>query len=586
MYRTMAGVSAAEPGYRKVLVAPQPGAGIETVDYTLATPYGQVRSDWSTLDGPMTLDVTVPANSTAEVRIPAANRWAVTEGGRTLDAVDDVRFVGKVDGDVVLEVGSGTYAFAVDDVLGDLGAAGANTDAFAGQVAALDVEGPRGRNLQRHLGVKAEELEREISVAWEARLGDAEDATTATAVHRALGTVADLDRWVETGAQHGHLAAEDAESLRSRLAAIERRLSSASAALVGVVATVEVPAVEILPGDVVPVVVSVENAGRRPLAGVDSTLRAPVGWTVAPSGKHGSTVAAGETVTHAYDVTVPADAEASTVDVTGNVSYERNGGAATLPVGAALVVAPGVGIDEVTSSPDPVVAGEDATLSAVLTNRTDVEQSGELTLTLPDGWTTPDPVAYELAPGEHATTVAVVSVPLTVAEGRAEVVVATGPTAAERATGSITVSLPTPPSRSTDHVDLGGAASESAHGLTASTHSGTNTEAGLTRRYTHSSYPGGWYEFDVDVPTDGAFVVRMIETFDGARRKTYDVLLDGGVVRSVDLTRSAGGEGTVVHQFVVEPSTATVDGTARVRFQDTGADYDPSIADVWVVPVD
>jgi hypothetical protein len=108
----------------------------------------------------------------------------------------------------------------------------------------------------------------------------------------------------------------------------------------------------------------------------------------------------------------------------------------------------------------------------------------------------------------------------------------------------------------------------------------------LTRRYTHSSYPGGWYEFDVDEPTDAAFVVRMIETYDGARRKTYDVLLDGGVVRSVDLTRSAGGEGTVVHQFVVEPSTATVDGTARVRFQDTGADYDPSIADVWVVPVD
>ena len=30
---------------------------------------------------PMALDVTVPANATAEVRVPAESRWAVTEGG-------------------------------------------------------------------------------------------------------------------------------------------------------------------------------------------------------------------------------------------------------------------------------------------------------------------------------------------------------------------------------------------------------------------------------------------------------------------------------------------------------------------------
>ena len=37
MYRTMAGVSALEPGYRKVLIAPQAGAGIDSTDFSHST---------------------------------------------------------------------------------------------------------------------------------------------------------------------------------------------------------------------------------------------------------------------------------------------------------------------------------------------------------------------------------------------------------------------------------------------------------------------------------------------------------------------------------------------------------------------
>ena len=40
----------------------------------------------------------------------------------------------------------------------------------------------------------------------------------------------------------------------------------------------------------------------------------------------------------------------------------------------------------------------------------------------------------------------------------------------------------------------------------------------------------------------------------------------------------------MTHQFLVEPSAQTADGSVRIRFRDTGADYDPSVADVWVVP--
>ncbi|MFJ3891410.1 family 78 glycoside hydrolase catalytic domain [Streptomyces rubrogriseus] len=584
MYRTMAGVSAAEPGYRKVLIDPEPGEGIDHVDFSHETPYGTVRSAWDTKTGPMTLDVTVPANTTAEVRIPAANRWAVTEGGKPIDEVDGVRYVEEADGDVVLEVGSGDYAFAVDPVLGHLGSAQAQAAAFAGDVDDLDVHG-LGAIAKRHLQSGTGLMRKELGGAWRLRGLGAKEQLIAATVHRALAGAEDLDRWTRTYAERGTIDAAAAEALHDALAGIERSLSRASSSLVGAVATLDVPADEILPGDVVRVKVALKNTGKRPLAGVDSSLRAPAGWTVKSAGTHKSTAGAGSTLEHAYDVTVSKDAAASMADLTGSVSYRYGPGTATLPLSAALMVAPGVAIDSVSTSPDPVGAGENVTVSTVLANRTDAVQSGQVTLGLPDGWSTPDPVAYRLDPGERTTVQDAVTVPLTVVGRAAEVTVATGSTTAERATGTIPVELRTPPTESTDRVDLGDGASESAHGLTASEHSGTNVEAGLTRRYTHSSYPGGWFEFDAAVPADGRFVVRIVETFDGARHKTYDVKIDGEVAHSVDLTRSEGGQGTITHQFVVAPSASTSDGTVRLRFQDTGADYDPSIADVWVLPV-
>jgi hypothetical protein len=242
-------------------------------------------------------------------------------------------------------------------------------------------------------------------------------------------------------------------------------------------------------------------------------------------------------------------------------------------------------VDALELTPTPVEPGEELTASVELTNRSDRAESGELTLAVPDGWTAPPAAPYSLAVGESRSLTLTFEVPLTVAEGDFTITAAVGDTDLERATATGRVRITNPPADPTDHVDLGNGTSETAHRLTASEHSGTNVEAGLTRRYAHSGFPGGWFEFDVAVPTEGAFVVRAIETFDGPTRKTYDVLADGRVVHQQDLKRSVGGQGTITYQFVVDEADLSADGTVRLRFQDTGADSDPSIADVWVVPV-
>jgi len=81
-------------------------------------------------------------------------------------------------------------------------------------------------------------------------------------------------------------------------------------------------------------------------------------------------------------------------------------------------------------------------------------------------------------------------------------------------------------------------------------------------------YPGGWFEFDVAVPTDAPFAVRVVETFDGATLKTYDVSADGVTVLSQSLRRTAGGQGTMTYQFVIDEPEVTADGRVRLRFQD------------------
>jgi alpha-L-rhamnosidase len=124
MYRSLAGVSAAEPGYRRSLIAPViAGEGIGECEFHLETPYGEVVSRWTTTGSAeqglrMTLDVTVPANTAATVRLMAANPAMITESGVPLESADHVGdVVVEGGGTVSMTVGSGSYRFVVEPAL-------------------------------------------------------------------------------------------------------------------------------------------------------------------------------------------------------------------------------------------------------------------------------------------------------------------------------------------------------------------------------------------------------------------------------------------------------------------------------------
>jgi len=69
--------------------------------------YGKIVSDWKgTPSGPFSLKVTLPANTTAKVVLPAIAGARLTEGGNPVDAQQD-------GGGYVVRVGAGSYSFEV-----------------------------------------------------------------------------------------------------------------------------------------------------------------------------------------------------------------------------------------------------------------------------------------------------------------------------------------------------------------------------------------------------------------------------------------------------------------------------------------
>jgi alpha-L-rhamnosidase len=359
MYRTLAGVSAAEPGYRKAVIAPTPGNGIDSSDYRYQTPYGEIASRWKgTADYGLTLDVTVPANTTATVRLPAPNVAAITESGGSLGTADHVSNVVDEGSTVSMTVASGTYKFVV--------------------------------------------------------------------------------------------------------------------------------------------------------------APAPIRLTAA------ITPASGE-------------------------------------------------------------PGTTATLSAVVKNRSTAPVTGQLELTVPDGWTAPATQPVTLAAGAQTTITTRLVVP--VDSNAAPAVFGVKFLDAVTPPLGFTVTQSLEPANAIDYVDLGVAASETAHSLAAAPSSRTTMESGRTRRYAGMFVPGAWFEFNVGIKTGQPFVLRLVETFDKAQVKDYEVLVNGKVVKHRVINKA--GAGLETYQFAVDDPALLTSPTVRVRIQHnaTAAGYDPSIADVWSLPL-
>jgi len=114
LYRVVAGLDldSDKPGYKHVLVRPRPGGGLTWARASHQSMYGPVSSAWEIKDGRFRLDVEIPPNTTATVRLPNAKIVDVTEGGGPADKAEGVGRVVQDGQSVQLETVSGRYSFS------------------------------------------------------------------------------------------------------------------------------------------------------------------------------------------------------------------------------------------------------------------------------------------------------------------------------------------------------------------------------------------------------------------------------------------------------------------------------------------
>ncbi|GAA4466451.1 glycoside hydrolase family 78 protein [Nibrella saemangeumensis] len=110
-YRSLLGINAAAPGFARIQIKPQPTGDLTWAKGSYHSVRGPIGSNWKREGERFTLQVSIPANTTAEIWIPAMPGTTITESGKPVSSVPGLRPLRQENGYAVFESGSGTYTF-------------------------------------------------------------------------------------------------------------------------------------------------------------------------------------------------------------------------------------------------------------------------------------------------------------------------------------------------------------------------------------------------------------------------------------------------------------------------------------------
>ncbi len=113
LYEGLAGIrpDANNPGFKHIIIKPAVVGAIQWAGSHYDSLYGRIVSRWKREKQKLTMDVSIPANATGTVYVPAKALSAVTESGSAVGKVAGVKFLRMEGGAAVFSVESGTYRF-------------------------------------------------------------------------------------------------------------------------------------------------------------------------------------------------------------------------------------------------------------------------------------------------------------------------------------------------------------------------------------------------------------------------------------------------------------------------------------------
>ncbi|MCX6878638.1 MAG: family 78 glycoside hydrolase catalytic domain [Verrucomicrobia bacterium] len=99
------------PGFKKIIIKPAIVGDLTWVRCDYDSIHGKIVSNWQRGGNKLTMEVTIPINTSATVYVPAKDQAGVSESGKPAAPAAGVKFLRMEDGAAVYAVGSGVYQF-------------------------------------------------------------------------------------------------------------------------------------------------------------------------------------------------------------------------------------------------------------------------------------------------------------------------------------------------------------------------------------------------------------------------------------------------------------------------------------------
>ncbi len=112
-YHDLAGIGC-DPngsGFKKIVIRPEPVGDVNWVDASFKSIRGEIVSKWQRQNGRFTLDVTIPAGTTATIYLPCTAASEIAESGKPAQESPGVRLVRREERHAVYTIDSGSYTF-------------------------------------------------------------------------------------------------------------------------------------------------------------------------------------------------------------------------------------------------------------------------------------------------------------------------------------------------------------------------------------------------------------------------------------------------------------------------------------------
>ncbi len=101
-----------QPGYKHIIMRPQPGGGLTSARAEFESMYGTIHSTWRIEHKTFDWQITIPANTTATVFLPASKAADILESGSRAAGTEGISLAHRKDNVAVFRVQSGDYHFS------------------------------------------------------------------------------------------------------------------------------------------------------------------------------------------------------------------------------------------------------------------------------------------------------------------------------------------------------------------------------------------------------------------------------------------------------------------------------------------